>query len=268
MEQSLVSVIVPVYNAESYLVKCVSSICGQTYKNLQIILVNDGSRDLSLQICRMFEQLDSRVLVIDKQNTGVSDTRNVGLSRAEGKYIQFADSDDYLAPEATELFVSAAETTRADMIISPYLRVNGTRKKFHNLIEEESTIDRTSFVCKLMDKPASFYYGVVWNKIYRADLIRKHEIQFCRELRWSEDLLFNLEYIQFCNSFHAIQRPTYYYVRSESNLLSVPKLPLAEIIETRQNVYLTYKKIFENLGIYEKNKIKVFKYCISVSEIN
>ena len=94
MEMPLVSIIVPVYNAQSHLSRCLESICGQEYKNLELIVINDGSKDKSLPVCEEFRKKDSRILLVDKANSGVSDTRNLGLKLAGGKYVQFVDSDD------------------------------------------------------------------------------------------------------------------------------------------------------------------------------
>ena len=101
MKQPLVSIILPVYNAQSHLARCLSSICAQTYQNLEIIVLNDGSKDQSLPVCEEFRKKDSRIILVDKANSGVSDTRNLGLKLATGEYIQFVDSDDYIDPDYT-----------------------------------------------------------------------------------------------------------------------------------------------------------------------
>ena len=105
MEMPLVSIIVPVYNAQSHLSRCLESICGQEYKNLELIVINDGSKDKSLPVCEEFRKKDSRILLVDKANSGVSDTRNLGLKLAGGKYVQFVDSDDYIDPDFTQHLV-------------------------------------------------------------------------------------------------------------------------------------------------------------------
>ena len=97
-----ISIIVPVYNAQKYLKKCIDSIINQTYKNIEILLINDGSKDKSLKICKEYEKKDSRIIVIDKQNKGVSNTRNVGIKKSTGDYIVFIDSDDCFELDAIE----------------------------------------------------------------------------------------------------------------------------------------------------------------------
>ena len=120
MNHPLVSIIVPVYNAQNSVARCLESICDQTWKNLEIIVLNDGSKDNSLAICQQFHEKDPRVIVIDKQNEGLSITRNVGMQHAHGKYLQFVDSDDHIALDFTERMVLAAEEHTADLVISPY----------------------------------------------------------------------------------------------------------------------------------------------------
>ena len=123
----MVSIIVPVYNAEQYLRRCVDSILNQEYTDFELFLVNDGSTDSSGDICEEYGDKDHRVIVIQKENTGVSDSRNLALDRARGKYLQFLDSDDWITPDATRLFVRAAEEYGCDMVISDFYRVVGER---------------------------------------------------------------------------------------------------------------------------------------------
>ena len=121
--QPLVSIILPVYNAQNHIARCIESIRAQSCRNFQLIILNDGSKDVSLPVCEMYRKVDSRILLVDKDNSGVSDTRNLGLKLAEGKYIQFVDSDDYLDPGYTESLVRAAEENAADLVIAPYKMV-------------------------------------------------------------------------------------------------------------------------------------------------
>ena len=99
MNNPLVSIIVPVYNVQNSVARCLESICAQTWKNIEIILVNDGSRDESFSVCEQFREKDPRIVLVDKSNSGVSDTRNCGMTLASGKYVQFVDSDDYIEPD-------------------------------------------------------------------------------------------------------------------------------------------------------------------------
>ena len=117
MEQK-VSIVVPVYNVEKYLKRCVDSLIGQSYPNLEILLVDDGSKDSSLSICKEYELKDSRIRALHKENEGLGLTRNYGIERATGKYITFVDSDDYLTSDAVEAMLGKAEATDADVVIA------------------------------------------------------------------------------------------------------------------------------------------------------
>ena len=186
MNNPLVSIIVPVYNVQNSVARCLESICAQTWKNIEIILVNDGSRDESFSVCEQVREKDPRIVLGDKSNSGVSDTRNCGMTLASGKYVQFVDSDDYIEPDFTERLVTAAETNNADLVIAPYWMVipaNSCKagQALENLqenlgIEEkrpddvreygflpEGIYDRDTFALRLMEKPASFFYSVLWN---------------------------------------------------------------------------------------------------------
>ena len=125
----LLSIIVPVYNVKSYLKKCVESIINQTYTNLQIILVDDGSTDGSQDICDEFAQRDSRIVVIHKENGGLSTARNVGMDRAKGAYIAFVDSDDWLEPNMYEALISQLEKHEADIVACSFYECKGDEKK-------------------------------------------------------------------------------------------------------------------------------------------
>ena len=116
MEFSLVSIIVPMYNTAGCIARCVKSICAQTYKSIEILLLNDGSTDDTLAVCRKLAAADSRIRVVDKPNTGAADTRSCGLALAHGEYIQFADSDDHLLPGCTANLVAAMQRSHADLV--------------------------------------------------------------------------------------------------------------------------------------------------------
>ena len=187
MDTPLVSVIVPVYNAENTLHACVKSISEQTYRNIEIILVNDGSKDDSLSVCRALAAGDERIKIIDKPNSGVSASRNMGIECARGKYLQFADSDDYLAIDGTRQMVERAESTGSDLVIAEFFRVVGKRMIASTNLPGNEVLTQKEFARRLMDSPLNFYYGVMWNKLYRRDLIIEHDIRCCTELKWCED---------------------------------------------------------------------------------
>ena len=289
MNQPLVSIILPVYNAQSHLARCVGSICAQTYRNIEIIILNDGSKDQSLPVCEEFRQKDPRILLVDKANSGVSDTRNLGLKLASGKYVEFVDSDDYLDPDFTERLVAAAEENEADFVIAPYKMVipAGASKPEQVLdkIQDELGVmsvarppevreygflpagvyDKDTFALRLMDKPASYFYSVLWNKLYRRDILTGNDIQFVSEMRWAEDLVFNLRYIQYAERFVAIDKPGYYYVQNPQSICHT-QINVATIVQNKLQVFRYYKDLYTRLGIYEEVRPQLYKFLVDIAE--
>ena len=289
MNQPLVSIILPVYNAQNHLARCVGGICAQTYRNIEIIILNDGSKDQSLPVCEEFRQKDPRILLVDKANSGVSDTRNLGLKLASGKYVEFVDSDDYLDPDFTERLVAAAEENEADFVIAPYKMVipAGASKPEQVLdkIQDELGVmsvarppevreygflpagvyDKDTFALRLMDKPASYFYSVLWNKLYRRDILTGNDIQFVSEMRWAEDLVFNLRYIQYAERFVAIDKPGYYYVQNPQSICHT-QINAATIVQNKLQVFRYYKDLYTRLGIYEEVRPQLYKFLVDIAE--
>ena len=289
MNQPLVSIILPVYNAQNHLARCVGIICAQTYRNIEIIILNDGSKDQSLPVCEEFRQKDPRILLVDKANSGVSDTRNLGLKLASGKYVEFVDSDDYLDPDFTERLVAAAEENEADFVIAPYKMVipAGASKPEQVLdkIQDELGVmsvarppevreygflpagvyDKDTFALRLMDKPASYFYSVLWNKLYRRDILTGNDIQFVSEMRWAEDLVFNLRYIQYAERFVAIDKPGYYYVQNPQSICHT-QINAATIVQNKLQVFRYYKDLYTRLGIYEEVRPQLYKFLVDIAE--
>lgn len=265
MEQPLVSIIVPVYNAAPHLAACLESIRRQKYPKIEIIVVNDGSDDASMYILNMYAKVDKRIIAVDKENRGVSATRNLGIGLAKGEYLQFVDSDDYLDENATRLLVEKQQETKADMVISHYCHVNGGKITVHGFLARNDTMDKKQFALGLMDEPASFYYGVMWNKLYRADLIQKNDIICNENLGWSEDFLFNLEYIRYARRFASLRTPVYYYVYNENSIIHT-KLDPVDIVKSKTKLFGYYKKLYEDLGLYEQFKPQIYKYLVSMAE--
>ena len=286
--EPLVSIIVPVYNAQAHIARCIESIRKQTYQNIEIILLNDGSNDVSLPICQMFADVEPRIVLVDKKNSGVSATRNLGLKLAQGEYLQFADSDDYLQPDATRLMVEKAVQYNADMVIAHYNRIEppvSLPKTIRDTVVErvldpildpqhrvqtfgflmEGPLNKDAFACGLMQEPASFYYGVMWNKLYRADIVREHpDVRCNEELDYSEDLYFNLSFIRYAQQFYALSTPIYNYVQNPDS--AVHHLNPFDVLTTRFELTTYYKDLFKHIGLYEENKYRLNKFFFGVAE--
>lgn len=264
MEKPLVSIIVPVHNSEGTLIKCLESIRLQKYTDIEVILVNDGSDDGSLRICQAYKEMDSRFQVIDKPATGVSDTRNRGMMIAVGKYLQFVDSDDWITEEATDLMVDAAEKSGCDMVITHFYRIVGKKTTHQGHIKEETVISRQQFAQYMMQAPANFYYGVMWNKLFRRDIVEENLIRCMISLSWCEDFLFNLEYLQFTDKIYALPIPTYYYVKSKNSLIAT-EVTLKQSIKMKLMIFDYYKELYKNVELYAENKRKVQRFLISAA---
>ena len=263
----MVSIIVPIYNAEQYLRRCVDSILNQEYTDFELLLVNDGSTDASGDICAEYGDRDPRVIVIQKENTGVSDSRNRAIDRARGKYLQFLDSDDWITPDATRLFVRAAEEYGCDMVISDFYRVVGERLSPKGDIEEEGVLTREEFAAHMMENPADFYYGVLWNKLYRRDIVEEHNLRMDTDISWCEDFMFNLEYIRYAKVFYALHAPIYYYVKRKGSLAS-QGINISKTVKMKLNVFEYYNNFYKHVleeEDYEKNRLQVYRFFIDAA---
>lgn len=260
-----VSLIIPLYNAEKYIRRCLDSAMQQTFSDMEIIVVNDGSEDSSLEICREYEKMDSRFHVIDKENTGVSDSRNRAIDLAQGEYLQFLDSDDWLAPDATESLVYAAKKYDCDLVIADFYRVDGAVFTEKQHIRERGLLTREQYAEYMMQEPADFYYGVLWNKLYRHSIIKDYQIRMNLELRWCEDFLFNLSYIRHAKRFTAIQTPIYYYMKRKGSIVS-SDWKKANAVLLKFQLLKEYKALYQSMNLYEENKLRINAYVLAIAK--
>lgn len=263
-----VSIIVPVYNAGKYIGRCIESILGQEYGDFELLLVDDGSQDSSGAVCDEFAARDPRVRVTHKENSGVSDTRNYAIGQARGTYLQFVDSDDWLTPDATRLFVRAAEEHHCDLVISDFYRVIGDRVSHKGDIEEDGVLTREDFAAFMMERPADFYYGVLWNKLYRRELVEQYQLKMDAEISWCEDFMFNLEYIRHAESFYALRTPVYYYVKTKGSLAS-QGMSITKTIKMKLMVFEYYNNFYKNVldeEEYEKNQLQVYRFLVDYAK--
>lgn len=191
----LVSVIVPVYNACSTLKGCIASVLSQTYKNIELLLIDDGSSDDSYRICRLAAQKDTRVKAFTKQNEGVSKTRNFGICHSKGKYIAFVDSDDWIDNDYIEKLVSRIEEKNSDLAFA-------SEKKYHGTIVNQTVqVERYDgdIQVVLYDLIATFALFQVWGKLFKAKIIIENDIHFNSNYSKGEDFNFVLIYCRYIN---------------------------------------------------------------------
>lgn len=253
--QDIITVVVPVYNAEKYLKRCIDSIISQTYVNLDIILVNDGSTDRSGNICDEYAKRDSRVRVIHKENEGVSRARNVGIQDASGKYLIFVDSDDYLNKFYVEKMYTTQMTYQKAYILCGFQMVTEDGKYAgKNLYDEKEEISEVSVrdVINIINK---WLINMPWNKLYHVDILKSNNISMIEDISLAEDLLFNFEYIEKLTNDKVVivNEPLYTYVIQRSGSLDSKycskQLEIMHLVIERLYQLCVSKKI-ENLEGY------------------
>lgn len=211
----LISVISPIYKVEGYLEKCVNSICNQTYENLEIILVDDGSPDCCGEICDRVARADGRIKVIHKANGGAASARNAGIEIATGEYLYFPDSDDWLEPSYIEELFQIAETTKAQLVVSGFTMEyfeSGERKSYCVSVSDEVFYNRETVRENLQNYFDNMMMAVPWNKLYSAEYIKKNHLRF-PDLKW-DDLHFNMEVIKDIERVAISSSSGYHFFRS------------------------------------------------------
>lgn len=262
MDNPLVSIIVPVYNGERTIERCLRSIQNQSYSNIEVLVADDGSTDHSAAVIQRYASEDARFHYIKKENTGVSDSRNLAMSLASGEYLQFVDCDDWIVKQATESFVKTAMNYGCDMVISDYYRVIGRRILEKGHIPGSAVITKMKYAEYMMEAPANFYFGVLWNKFFRADIIRRFKLACSAELDWCEDFLFNLEYLQYVGKVGVITRPLYYYVKTKGSLVDT-QVNFQQSIRTRRILFDYYKELYKSIDLYHENRLRIQMFYFS-----
>lgn len=263
-----VSIIVPIYNAETFLRRCVESVLNQEYTDFELLLADDGSRDDSGAICDEYAAADNRVRVFHKENSGVSDARNLCLDKARGRYLQFLDADDWITSNATKLLVRAMEEHQCDMVISDFYRVVGERVSPKGDIDETRVLSREEYAAHMMENPADYYYGVLWNKLYRREIVERHHLRMDPAINWCEDFMFNLEYIRRAETFVALQVPIYYYVKTKGSLCT-QGISISKTVQMKLTAFEYYNQFYKAVldeEEYEKQRLKIYRFLIDAAE--
>ena len=210
MKAPLVSVIIPVYNAERFLAAAVESVIAQTYKEWELILIDDGSLDRSNEICDQYAAQYAHIKVIHQSNQGVSAARNAGLEVAQGEFIAFVDADDVIAPGYLQILFSRQKETDADLVGLWFKYVDVHLKS----ISEYGGIQDGSYMAEHLHhfiRANSFFFGVVWGKLLRKSLIDEYNLRFCNTMNYGEDTLFICCYASICNKVVCISKSLYLY---------------------------------------------------------
>ena len=221
MNNPLVSIIIPVYNAENYLSTCINSVLSQTYTDFECILINDGSTDSSGEICDHYQLLDERIKVVHKENGGVSSARNKGLDMAKGEWVVCVDSDDWIEKEYINQFIQASFNT--DMVIQGYFRHFGSQKvkKYSPLPWQDSgeqAFEKLSDLYQNVENVSATVIRASCAKIFKKQIIDDNHLRYRECMQDGEDTLFSLSYLFYVNTIRVISFAGYHYMTHQSGL--------------------------------------------------
>lgn len=230
--EDVISVVIPVYNVEQYLNRCVDSVLQQTYTNLEIILVDDGSPDNSPKICDSYAQVDKRIKVVHKKNGGLASARNAGMDVMSGKYLFFLDSDDWLEADGLERLYIVAEEQKVDFVRYRYYRTGwpGLPENAVCRVEKvreltEGLYDRDRIIKDIYPRllaTSSLTMGAIvgaCGSLYSVDFLRKNGIRFYEEVKFSEDMIFSANVVRLADSFYFVDTPgTYHYFYNPNSI--------------------------------------------------
>ncbi len=196
MDNPLISIIIPVYNAEKYLRQCLDSVVAQTYTNWECLLIDDGSKDSSGAICDEYAEKDSRFRVFHKENGGVSSARNLGIEKAKGEFIAFYDSDDTIPFDSLKVLYLSLSNSKRDSVVGNYKKVYSEEKKLCSNTFEENSERLVEDVLKLFFVyPRDMFQGYLWNRLFYKKVIADNDIRFNESIKYKEDGLFLVSYI-------------------------------------------------------------------------
>ena len=262
-----VSVIVPVYNGEKRLKRCVESILNQDYPALELILVDDGSRDGSWEQLSAYAEKNDRVKAIHKENGGVSSARNRGLAEASGTYVQFVDVDDWLPLDSTKLLVREMEQSGAELVVGDFYRVVNGNLSEKGAIEKGGVLTRQEYADRMLQGPADLYYGVLWNKLYRRDLLARYAVRMDESISYSEDMIFNLEYLRHVETVAVLKAPVYYYQYTKGSLVDQSR-NLSSNVKMKTSVIGHYDRFFKDTfdkTAYQERLPMIYSFLVAVS---
>lgn len=252
----LLSIILPIYNVKNYLERCYESIILQNYDDFEILLVDDGSNDGSSDLCDLLSMKDSRVKVIHKENGGLSAARNEGLKYAQGEYIYWIDSDDWIVKNSLKIIVEKLKKNNPDILKFNYYRhINGCLEKHNSL--KSGYYEKPSIVDNLLKSAVidvSAFGFTAWSHIYKTSFLRENKLEFVSErIIGSEDFLFNFQAYMCANKIEVLDEPLYYYDLREGSLSQSYKSGLDKKFTVLYTTLLEW--------IHEHNYTRVEKYA-------
>lgn len=242
----MISIIIPVYNIEKYIERCILSVVNQTITDFELLLINDGSTDSSYEICHKWAQKDSRIKVISKENGGVSSARNLGLDSAKGDYIFFLDGDDWIREDCLEKLLSHM-TSETELVISDYEEVNDEGYQSTLVLQHKHYDGKLSKLDAIRDVYESqIYPKVIWGKLYRKYLW--DNIRF-NHMAYSEDTYAMFQILELTEHIYSLDEPLYYYLQRGGS--ASHQLKLREYENYLETLYFTYQKALEKYPMFK-----------------
>lgn len=263
--EDLISIIVPVYNVENYLDKCIESIVNQTYQILEILLIDDGSTDNSGKKCDEWAKKDKRIKVIHKENSGASSTRNVGLEICQGKYIGFVDSDDYIEKNMYEIMYKEISKDKSDLVICEYdYKITEDSKSINNTKIDKYISERITPIQALEEVyPLS---GGVYRGLFLKEKLKKCKFDVNRYI--AEDLIFICNYLLECdNNIIFVKAILYHYIKRENSITNQKKskskrlqyqIDFLDAIQYTKSMIIKYYENMNEISIIEKKTVGVY----------
>lgn len=213
-----ISIVLPVYNAENTINNTITSIINQTYQEWELIIINDGSIDRSQEICEEYAKKDNRIRLYSIPNGGPSKARNIGLNKCDGKYIMFVDADDLYNKDMIKIMENQISTDKMDLVCCNYIKSEKEKNEIAKNIDEKIITEKKELYELIEYMQDKLLYNVIWNKIYRYDIIKENNINFDEDIDMGEDYSFNNKYFQYINKAKLINDKLYIHIIEKKSI--------------------------------------------------
>lgn len=259
MTYPVLSIIIPVYNSEKYLVKCIESILSQNINIYELLLIDNGSTDSSKDICDYYSNIYDCIKTYHIPNKGVSNARNYGIEHSSGKWIVFIDSDDFVSPEYLET-IKGFLNLEVDLIIFNYIRYISEQKEEQGLLTIKEGLHKTSVELFNLAVRLEVASLSVWSSVYKMDVVNKYNLRFREDMKTCEDFMFSLSYYNYIERFYVIDKALYYYRQNPNSTTSTRNLSHAYnyqlVFDTISDI-IKYKRItIDNISLFEERWTK------------
>lgn len=267
----LISIVVPIYNAEKFLKKSVESVISQSYKNIELLLVDDGSTDRSKDICQRYALIDNRIKIILQINKGPAAARNTGVRQATGDFVFFLDADDFIEKDALKVLVTKYKKYQADIVMSNFNKVEDNEKfirqkvsfspddvSFAGQLKVLSKIDIVDYVRHFLRHPSNHLISYCWARLYKLSVLKKNNITAPEDMRLFEDFVFNLDYLDKVEEVVFVNDSLYNYVLRTSHVSASMAILNAESLIHDMSVFKerTFRFLEKNASFMRKTDIQ------------